>query len=325
MAAPSRTVVRLAAVTFLVNVFVVVWGAWVRASGSGAGCGNHWPTCNGQIIPQTPGMHTLVEFIHRAGSGLAFVLVVALLYAAWRAFPRGTPTRRAAIASFILLCIEAAIGAALVKFNLVTTNASVTRALALGVHLINTQLLLSAMALTGWWANGAPSLDFRAIGPRVWWFGAAFAALIVVGFLGVFASLGDTLFPSTTLANGFAADRSATSGILIHVRIWHPIAALAAGAGMLLLANASTRWRPTPDVLTAARGAVALVLLQWGAGALSLALLAPVPLQLIHLLLADLVWLGCVWLGVTTLAAQAGPTVLSTRRALSASKTVPAP
>ncbi len=36
------------------NVLVALWGAYVRATGSGAGCGSHWPTCNGEILPRAP-------------------------------------------------------------------------------------------------------------------------------------------------------------------------------------------------------------------------------------------------------------------------------
>jgi protoheme IX farnesyltransferase len=75
------------------NVLVALWGAYVRATGSGAGCGAHWPTCNGEIIPRAPQVETLIEFTHRATSGLAFLAVLALLILALRTLPKGHPAR----------------------------------------------------------------------------------------------------------------------------------------------------------------------------------------------------------------------------------------
>ena len=61
----KRLLTRFAWFTVFYNVLVILWGALVRASGSGAGCGNHWPLCNGQVIPVSPGWHTVIEFTHR--------------------------------------------------------------------------------------------------------------------------------------------------------------------------------------------------------------------------------------------------------------------
>src|ERR1017187_2983546 len=71
------------------NMLVVLWGAFVRATGSGAGCGNRWPLCNGVIVPHAPRIETIIEFTHRATSGLALVSVAALCLWAFRLFPRG--------------------------------------------------------------------------------------------------------------------------------------------------------------------------------------------------------------------------------------------
>src|SRR5215467_12703113 len=63
------------------NVAVIAWGAFVRASGSGAGCGRHWPLCNGEVVPRPTSVATVIEATHRATSGLALVGVVGLLVA----------------------------------------------------------------------------------------------------------------------------------------------------------------------------------------------------------------------------------------------------
>jgi cytochrome c oxidase assembly protein subunit 15 len=294
----SRPVTRLAWTTLIANLFVILWGAWVRASGSGAGCGNHWPTCNGVILPQSPTMHTIVEFTHRVSSGIAVLLIVVMVIAAWRTFPKGHRARAAALASLILICVEAGIGAGLVKFELVASNATLARGISLGIHLVNTQFLLTAIALTAWFAAGHG--DFSRDRMRQWRtaFVAAFIGLILVGMAGAMASLGDTLFPARTLAEGMAQDSNPALNVLLHIRVWHPVLAILTGIGVILLAS---RVMHHDDRLAVRRAAIRVhvaVATQWCLGVLSLVLLVPVALQLLHLLTADLVWLSVVWLGV---------------------------
>src|SRR3954468_6925819 len=153
-ASPSRK--RFAAYAWVVTALtlaVILWGAYVRASRSGDGCGAHWPLCNGSVVPDATHAKTLVEFAHRATSGLAFLLVVALVVWAFRAFRRGHAVRAAAVASGVFIVTESLIGAGLVLLRLVADNASVARALYLSVHLVNTFLLVAALALTAWSAT----------------------------------------------------------------------------------------------------------------------------------------------------------------------------
>src|SRR5215208_2641235 len=117
------------------NVAVVAWGGFVRATGSGAGCGRHWPTCNGEVVPRSASTEMAIEFAHRASSGAALLLVVALLAWAFREFPRGHAARKAAAGSMALIVVEALVGAALVLFGWVVKDASAARAWAMPVHL----------------------------------------------------------------------------------------------------------------------------------------------------------------------------------------------
>ncbi len=307
--------------TLASNLLVIVWGAFVRASGSGAGCGNHWPLCNGAVIPPSPTLHTVIELTHRITSGVALVLVVVMLAWARRRFPTGHGARRAATAAMILMLVEAAIGAGLVKFELVADNASMARAWSLAAHLVNTQLLLAAIALTGWWALGHPRPRMHRGG---WFAVAGLVGLIVVGTTGAIVSLGDTLFPAESLRAGMAQDQDPNAHPLIRLRIWHPILAIAVGTGLLVLALAAPRWREDATTEHARRVLLGLVLVQWGIGVATLVLLVPIPLQLLHLLTADLLWLATLWLGVA-LTADQGPSNPSTMAAASESKTVPAP
>ena len=190
---------RFAWWTVVANLVVILWGAFVRATGSGAGCGNHWPLCNGQVLPRDPTVQTVIEFVHRATSGIALILVVILLWWARRAFAPRHPARTAAWVAMVVMLLEAAIGAGLVKFELVADNASMARTLTLGAHLLNTLVLLAALVLMARWSGGAPTVRLSGQGRMPWLLLGGTLALIVVGVTGVIASLGDTLFPARTL------------------------------------------------------------------------------------------------------------------------------
>lgn len=283
------------------NVVVVLWGAYVRASGSGAGCGSHWPLCNGVVVPRSAELATLIEFTHRVTSGAALLLVAGLFVWAWRAAPRRSPVRVAAGAALVFMLGEALIGAWLVLFELVAHNASLTRAVSLAAHLLNTFLLLGSLALTAWWASRGAPARWRGPAPAAWAFGLGALATLVVGMSGAIAALGDTLFPSGSLAEGFRADLSPTAHLLVRLRVLHPTLAIAAGVWLLVLGVAAARaGEPGSRVLGRTLGA--LVLVQWLAGGVNLVLLAPVALQLVHLALADLVWIVLVLLAASVLA-----------------------
>ncbi len=137
-------------------IAVVLWGAGVRATGSGAGCGDQWPLCNGVWLPQAPGIKTIIEFTHRITSGPTLgLLVLGLVVFAFRLFPRRHPVRRFAALALLFTGTEALIGAALVLLGHVGTNTSPNRAYTLGIHLINTMVLLAVLALTAWFASAS--------------------------------------------------------------------------------------------------------------------------------------------------------------------------
>src|ERR1700756_4875245 len=143
-----QVVVRFAWGVVGYNVLVILWGALVRATGSGAGCGNHWPLCNGQVIPLSPRVDTIIEFTHRCMTGGSTFLVIGLLLWTFRGTVRGQAARVLAVASTLLLLNEAFLGALLVKLGYVTGNQSVGRVVVLSIHLSNTLLLLAALTLT---------------------------------------------------------------------------------------------------------------------------------------------------------------------------------
>lgn len=315
---------RFGWLTLIVTLAVIVWGAVVRATGSGAGCGNHWPLCNGVVIPPSPTMATIIELSHRISSGIALLMVLVMLVWSRKVFAKGHPARMASWIAMIVMLLEAAIGAGLVKFELVADDASMARALTLGAHLVNTQLLLASIFLAAWWSAGKDPIRLTGSGIRGWAIGAALLSLVIVGMTGAIASLGDTLFPARTLTEGMAMDRDPSAPLLIRLRVWHPTLAVVAGLLLLAIGALAPRWRDTEAVGRAARVVTGLVLVQWTIGLITLLLLVPIPMQLLHLLTADLLWTAVVWLGAVLLATQPRTSAM-TERAASTSWTEPAP
>lgn len=300
------------------NVAVILWGAYVRASGSGAGCGEHWPLCNGVVLPRDPSIATLIEFSHRITSGLALIAVVALLVWVRRACPPGHPSRRAAGWTVFFMLTEAAVGAGLVLFQLVADNATMARAMFMAVHLLNTFVLLGWLTLTAWWLSGGEPVAVRGHGGRAAALALAAAGLLLVGASGAVAALGNTLYPETSLAEGFAADLSATSHILIRLRILHPTFAVLTAVGLIFGAPRLASGRDSSTVKVA-RLVAGLAASQLVLGAVNVILLAPVWMQMIHLLVADLLWIAFTVLGARVLAAGVAATV---RQPVPASQTL---
>jgi cytochrome c oxidase assembly protein subunit 15 len=82
------------------TVLVIIWGAWVRISHSGDGCGNKWPLCEGVFIPDNPTNKTLIEYFHRLTSGFYGLYVMGLTFAAFRIFPQNSAARKISFATF---------------------------------------------------------------------------------------------------------------------------------------------------------------------------------------------------------------------------------
>ena len=294
----SRRRIRLfrqyAWIVLACNIAVILWGAVVRATGSGAGCGEHWPLCNGVAVPQSPQIATIIEFVHRLTSGLAVGLALGLVVFGFQLFPRRHLVRRAAVAAVFFEFMEALLGAALVLLGHVAKDPSVARGYYLSAHLVNTLMLLAALTLAAW-ASGRSPVRIRS-GAFGWKFafGMVGAGLLLLGVSGVIAALGDTLFKSSSLSQGFRQDLLPAAHPFIRLRVWHPVIAVLVSLSIEALCFAA-RAKQIDWILGA------LTLTQIAAGMINLALLAPVPLQIFHLLLADAVWIAFILLAADVL------------------------
>ncbi|MBI2688769.1 MAG: COX15/CtaA family protein [Acidobacteria bacterium] len=280
-------------------IAVILFGAWVRIAGAGAGCGNHWPLCDGEVLPTAPQTKKLIEFTHRVTSGLCGVFGLAFVYAAWRM--RDRVLLRAALATLLFVLLEGFIGAVLVKKELVANDASMSRAVVIGLHLVNTMLLVAAATLMAW--RAAPFVVASKIVSRGL-LAAAIGVLVVTNMAGAVTALGDTLFPIQPMLDGALFGRvrdDLTSGehFLVRLRVIHPFVAFFAAAFLSgVIASIKRQFPGDPAMRTLLRWPLLLVGLQVIIGFSNIALAAPGWMQIVHLLMAQVLWVSvyCAWL-----------------------------
>ncbi len=285
------------------NVVVILWGVFLRASKSGDGCGQHWLTCHGEVIPSAPEMKTVIEFSHRLTSGIAFIAVLVLLIWAFRRYEKGNSIRKATLVSFIFIITEALVGAGLVLTGNTAETLTAARPFWMIGHLTNTFILLAFLTLTAWFASGGKPLNFKTQPKVLLMLGLGVFGIFLIGVTGSVAALSNMLFPSASISEGIAKDFSETSHILLRLRVSHPILSIIVGIFLVFLAgwikslakeNASvSRWA---NVLTI------LILVQFAWGAVTLLTLAPIVMQLVHLFLADAVWIAFMLMSAAILA-----------------------
>jgi cytochrome c oxidase assembly protein subunit 15 len=283
-------VARFAWTTLYWNVAVVLWGAYVRATGSGAGCGNRWPLCDGDVVGASANGQTIVEFTHRITSVISLLMVTGLVVWCWRVTKKGDWARYSAALAVVFLANEALLGAALVLLKHVGNDQSAGRILFLCLHFGNTLLLLATLSLTAsWLSNGSRSFTLIGKWRQVSSIGLGLLATMVTGITGAVAGLADTLYPATSLASSLAQDFRSGTPALLRVRLVHPAAATIAACYVLwVILRSSTRRNRL------SRPAIALIILlfvQVGVGMTNVLLLAPVWVQMAHLFVADALWI----------------------------------
>lgn len=281
------------------NIVVILWGAFVRMSGSGAGCGSHWPTCNGEIIPLNFTLERLIEFSHRATTGLAGLFVLGLLVWAFRALPKGHAARTAALWSFGFILLEGALGAAIVLLGWTGIDKSLGRVITLPMHFASTLLLLGSLAYTAVSSAGVKFRKLENKNLRLWCYGTAILTL-VLGATGAVTALGDTVFPSAsseTLVEGIQKTLNPASSFLVQLRIIHPALALLTSSALigLVLWLSKAKSHSVQNNQDTSRASWILMLTlaaQVVAGVLNIVLKAPYVMQITHLFLACSLWLA---------------------------------
>ncbi len=280
--------VRFSLFTLIFNILVILWGAFVRASGSGAGCGAHWPLCSGALRPNTENVQTLIELSHRITSGIAFILVVILFLKIGKSFDKKSLTRKSAYYSLIFMVIEALIGACLVLLKLVADNSSSYRAFVVGLHLVNSFALLAALTFT--YASLIKKL--KSFDRELY---IAKILFIIVSAFGAVTALGDTLFPAESLVDGIKQDLSLGAHFLIKLRIIHPALAIITSIYIFIYSHKRLSSIKESSVKYSIYFILKnLIIFQIVFGFVNLILLAPIWTQIIHLFFACICWVCLV-------------------------------
>ncbi|PRQ03963.1 COX15/CtaA family protein [Enhygromyxa salina] len=308
---------RVAWVVLAYTLAVIVFGAWVRITGSGAGCGQHWPTCHGEVVHRPQSIETVIELTHRVTSGLSLLFAGGLMVWARRRFSAPHPARSGTVLAVAFLLLEALLGAGLVGFGLVEDDDSVARAVVMAIHLTNTCLLMGALGAAAWASVDDRPRRLHAFAPArhgaSWWLVAGgLAAVLLVSMSGAVTALGDTLYPVSAGESLRSVDGSTTGHFLQRMRIVHPLLACAVGLYLLWLAIALPGLPAPPAVRRVGNIVAGLVVAQLCAGVVNIMLSAPGWMQLVHLALATCLWVALVLLWLEVLSATVSATVSAT-------------
>jgi protoheme IX farnesyltransferase len=277
----------------LYNLAVVAWGVFVRASSSGDGCGSHWPLCDGQSEPLHGHIAKIVEASHRISTSLDGPLALIILIWAIRAFPVGNLARKAAAGVLGFTILEGLIGFVIVKNHWVTTNDSVARAAGMCLHTLSTYLLLGSLGVAGLAGAGLKPIRFKGQSTAGWILGMGALGLVLLGVSGAISALGHTLKPTDHVL--VAALNPATNW-MVRVQPLHPLIAVSIGLYLLLACGLIVHLRPDPMVKKCTRWVVGLYSAQIVLGIFNIWFKAPIPLQMAHLVLADVNWISLVTL-----------------------------
>ncbi len=296
---------KLAWIALITNVIVILQGAIVRVTGSGAGCGRHWPSCQGEIIPLNPRIDTMVEFSHRSLSLVVLLLAVWIAYRVIRLRKINKGIFIFGLLSLLHIIIEALLGAATVLFELTGETVSTARGVMVASHMVNSLVLVGMLALTVVYARAKSPpwpLKISKQGSLATVLLVSIIGMLVLMFTGGIAAMGNTMFPSESLGEALRADFNPNSNILLRLRLLHPLIAISIGIYLFVSLGLSRLIKPVKEAEGLARALLGVYFIQLIIGTFNLALLAPGVLQVIHLAFAVLAFALLVTLSVYTLA-----------------------
>lgn len=276
------------------NIYTILSGAFVRATGSGAGCGDHWPLCNGRLLPNLTFFHTIIEFTHRISSGVVTAGVLILLLGAFLVAPKRDLVRVSAMYALVFVVCEALLGAGLVLFHLVDENSSLLRAIVMSCHLFLTFALLASLSLCAAWASSFPQPRFLRDRKRLFLVGCLLLGFCLIGVSGALTALGDLFFKPHHIGENWIQEMTSADHFLKSLRAYHPIISVVVGFFALFFMWKETKESSQPLQRGLCWLVTFLILIQFCCGFLNIYLGVPIWLQILHLFNADLVWVGVV-------------------------------
>lgn len=323
-------------------ILTIVWGVFLRASGSGDGCGTHWPLCGDVLLPklgQTP-HKTWVEWLHRFMSEGLGLLVLGQLIWAFRAFPEREcakkmpwlpslllwpkrlsgaasarkaalalsrslgehPVRLGAVATTFFVLSEAWLGRQLVVYKYVAYSDAPQRVYWMAAHLCNTFCLVAALALTAWWASGQRRVVLKNQGPLLALVLVSLLATLGLSITGSISALGDMLYPVSSHLEAMRQASLPTANALMKARPTHPYTAVVVAMLLCLTAGLLAHLRPSEQTRRFSYAVWFLLSAQMVLGLANIWLLAPIWMQVVHLFAADLLWVCVVLMSAAALA-----------------------
>lgn len=286
------------------NVLVVAWGVFLRSMGFGDGCGANWPLCTGAKDPAKGPMATMIEFSHRASTALVGVLAIVMVVWAIRAFPKGHPSKKFAGGFLFFTILEGWIGRYLVVHGLVTSNDTVQRAIWMGVHVLSTFMLLGSISAAALCASKIRPVQFKSQGTVGWLLAFGFIGTMLLGVSGAISAFGHQVRPDV---QGLSEMLKPAAFWANKLAVAHPVGSASIGLYLLLMCSLIQHLRPDPFVKNAAKALIGILFIQLAVGALNIFFKAPVVLQMVHLVLADLNWISIVVLAIAALGVGIEP------------------
>ena len=214
----------------VLSVLSILAGAFVRATGSGDGCGATWPTCKGKIIPALSDTSEIIEFSHRSISGVLLIVTI-YIFVNSRKLEKDSIARTAVNYLTFFVLFEALIGAVIVVFEWVGLNSSLPRIIAVPIHLVNTFGLLASYIIL------YKILENKLDNIKNLWdrnFITISILFLLTGATGSITALADVLYPSASFYEGFLDDFDKTSELLTRLRIFHPIVSTILSIGLYI-------------------------------------------------------------------------------------------
>ncbi len=304
----TRSFAAFALGVLIYTIFAILFGAFVRVSFSGDGCGTSWPLCDGSVLPVGARVQTYIELTHRYTTTFLGLLAMGLCVHAWRVFPKGNPARKAAAWGLFFTVLAGILGMLLVRFSWVTTDKSAQRVVTMPFHLINTFGLIGAYTLAVYFARGGSRIQFRsgAVSNALKWAGGAF---IAIGMTGAISALGKTAYAqelsvANTLMERLNMHIGMNAAPILKGGVLHPLIATAAGLVILFAVRLTMDRRPNPKVQVWGRWTIGLYVFQMAFGVMNLVLSAPAWMQIAHLTLALANWITFVMLVAYSLPAK---------------------
>jgi heme A synthase len=273
----------------VLSILSILAGAFVRATGSGDGCGSTWPTCKGKIIPQLSDSSEVIEFSHRSISGI-LLIVTLIIFIKSRNMSKGTIIRTTVNFLTFFVIFEAAIGAVIVLYEWVGLNSSLPRIIAVPIHLVNTFGLLACYAVL----YKVLLNNFKNI-KQLWDRRFVFVAFLFLlsGATGSITALADVLFPSASFYEGLMEDFDRTSELLTRLRILHPIVATGLSVALIIESRKIQK-----DYKIDVKFLQLLVIVAVTLGVLNVLSNIVLLLSIFHLAIADLLWITYIYVSM---------------------------